>query len=99
MFRKLRLTPSQTALSTQLYYTLVICKERAFDLAVNCGNGEGFMAWNSLCKEFCPKLQSRYVSIYSCKSLPSTLGTISNVASGVAAFEKLIREYETQSDG
>ena len=55
------------------------------------------MAWNSLYKEFCPKLQSRYVSILT-QILAFDFGdNASNIASGVAAFEKFLRQYETQT--
>ena len=97
-FYNLSLTSTEKALSTQLYYILaMICRDRALDLIVNSGNGEGFMAWRSLFREFCPKLQSRYVSILM-QILSFDFGsTAGDIGSGIASFEKLVREYENQT--
>ena len=90
------LSEGDHALSTQLYYILVmLVKGRALDVVQNTGPGEGAESLRRLEELYHPRIASRFVG---------TLGLILNtrfsghdLESELELFEKTIRRYEQES--
>ena len=81
----------ESALSTQMYYILVMTTAGAtLDKCHNAGVNEGFEAWRG----FVPKLRTRYVGL-----LMNVLGYRfrDDIPTKLAAFERTVHDYENQS--
>ena len=85
----------ESALSTQMYYILVMATaEAALDKCHNACVNEGFEAWRQFVMEWEPKLRTRYVGL-----LMNVLGYRfrDDVPTKLAAFERNVHDYENQS--
>ena len=85
----------ESALSTQMYYILVMTTAgAALDKCHNAGVNEGFEAWRQFVMEWEPKLRTRYVGL-----LMNVLGYRfrDDIPTKLAAFERTIHDYENQS--
>ena len=88
--------PEVARLSTQLYYILVMTTSgSALDKCHNAGANEGFEAWRQFVLEWEPKLRSRFVGLRMQAMAYKFTG---DIPSGLAAFERLVRDYESQSN-
>jgi len=89
------LDPAEAALSTQLYYVLVmLVTETALNKCHNAGINEGFERWRQFVLEWEPRLQTRHVGLLMQVLSYQFDGELSNK---LAAFERLITEYERQT--
>ena len=89
------LSQGERALSTQLYYVLVmLLRNRALDIAYNAGVAEGLEAYRRLHQQYHPKVASRYVG-----SLSAILATRfgSDIEAELESFDKVVRRYEMES--
>ena len=89
------LSASERALSTQLYFVLVmLLRNRALDIAYNAGVAEGLEAYRRLHQQYHPKVASRYVG-----SLSAILATRfgSDIEAELESFDKVVRRYEMES--
>ena len=85
----------ESALSTQMYYILVMTTAgAALDKCHNAGVNEGFEAWRQFVMEWEPKLRTRYVGL-----LMNVLGYTfrDDIPTKLAAFERLVHDNENQS--
>ena len=85
----------ESALSTQMYYILVMTTAgAALDKCHNAGVNEGFEAWRQFGMEWEPKLRTRYVGL-----LMNVLGYRfrDDIPTKLAAFERTVHDYENQS--
>ena len=85
----------ESALSTQMYYILVMTTAgAALDKCHNVSANEGFEAWRQFVMEWEPKLRTRYVGL-----LMNVLGYRfrDDIPSKLAAFERTVHDYENQS--
>ena len=85
----------ESALSTQMYYILVMTTAgAALDKCHNAGVNEGFEAWRQFVMECEPKLRTRYVGL-----LMNVLGNRfrDDIPTKLAAFERTVHDYENQS--
>ena len=85
----------ESALSTQMYYILVMTTAgAALDKCHNAGVNEGFEAWRQFVMEWEPKLRTRYVGL-----LMNVLGYRfrDDIPTKLAAFERTVHDYENQS--
>lgn len=89
------LTESDRALSSQLYFVLVmLLRGRALDIAYNAGISEGIEAYRKLYQQYHPRVASRYVG-----SLSMILNTKFGVdlEAELESFDKTVRRYELES--
>ena len=89
------LESEESALSTQMYYILVMTTAgAAFDKCQNAGVNEGFEAWRQSVMEWEPKLRTRYVGL-----LMNVLvyRFRDGIPAKLAAFERTVHDYENQS--
>ena len=85
----------ESALSTQMYYILVMTTAgAALDKCHNAGANEGFEAWKHFVMEGEPKLRTRYVGL-----MMNVLGYRfrDDIPTKLAAFERTVHDYENQS--
>ena len=85
----------ESALSTQMYYILVMTTAgAALDKCYNAGVNEGFEAWRQFVMGWEPKLRTRYVGLmvnvlrYRFRD---------DIPTKLAAFERTVHDYENQS--
>ena len=93
--RNANLGSEEGALSTQMYYILVMTTAgAALDKCHNAGVNEGFKAWRQFVMEWEPKLRTRNVGL-----LMNVLGYRfrDDSPTKLAAFERTIHDYEKQS--
>ena len=94
--RNATMEPDVARLSTQLYYILVMTTSgSALDKCHNAGVNEGFEAWRQFVLEWEPKLRSRFVGLRMQAMAYKFTG---DIPSALAAFERLVRDYESQSN-
>ena len=90
-----RIDERWTGLSSQMYFILVmLVLGSALDKVHNAGSMQGFEGWRQLMLTYEPRLRTRYVGLLL-KILSFRLGE--DIAAGLSSFERLVREYETQS--
>ena len=85
----------ESALSTQMYYILVMTTAgAALDKCHNASVNEGFEAWRQFVMEWEPKLRTRYVGL-----LMNVLGYRfrDDIPTKPAAFERTVHDCENQS--
>ena len=85
----------ESALSTQMYYILLMTTARAtIDMCHNASVNEGFVAWRQFVMEWEPMLQTRNVGL-----LMTVLGYRfrDDTPTKLAAFEKTVHDNENQS--
>ena len=85
----------ESALSTQMYYILVMTTAgAALDKCHNASVNEGFEAWRQFVMEWEPKLRTRYVGL-----LMNVLGYRfrDDIPTKLAAFERTVHDNENQS--
>ena len=85
----------EIALSTQMYYILVMpTAGAALDKCHNAGVNEGFEAWRQFVMEWEPKLPTRYVGL-----LMNVLEYRfrDDIPTKLASFERTVHDYEDQS--
>jgi hypothetical protein len=89
------LPPEEQQLSTQLYYVLVMLSSGpALDKCHNAGVNEGFETWRNFVTEYEPRLRTRTVGLLMQVLSYKFSG---NVATRLDGFERLVRDYESQS--
>ena len=89
------LPPEEAQLSTQLYYVLVMLSSGpALDKCHNAGLNEGFETWRNFVTEYEPRLRTRTVGLLMQVLSYKFSG---NVATRLDGFERLVRDYESQS--
>ena len=89
------LASEESALSTQMYYILVMTTAgAALGKCHNAGVNEGFEAWRQFVMEWELKLRTRYVGL-----LMNVLGYRfrDDIPTKLAAFERTVHDYENQS--
>ena len=85
----------ESALSTQMYYILVMTTSgAALDKCHNACVNEGFEAWRQFVMEWEPKLRTRYVGLLM-NMLVYRIRD--DIPTKLAAFERTIHDYENQS--
>ncbi len=90
------LSEGDRALSTQLYYILVmLVKGRALDVVQNTGPGEGAESLRRLEELYHPRIASRFVGTLSL--ILNTRFSGHDLESELELFEKTIRRYEQES--
>ena len=85
----------ESALSTQMYYILVMTTAgAALDKCHNAGVNEGFEVWRQFVMEWEPKLRTRYVGL-----LMNVLEYRfrDDIPTKLAAFERTVHDYENQT--
>ena len=85
----------ESALSTQMYYILVMTTAgAALDKCHNAGVNEGFEDWRQFVMEWEPELWARHVGL-----LMNVLGYRfrDDIPTKLAAFERTVHDYENQS--
>ncbi len=89
------LSDEEAQLSTQLYYVLVMLSSgAALDKCHNAGVNEGFETWRNFVSEYEPRLRTRTVGLLMQVLSYKFSG---NVATRLDGFERLVRDYESQS--
>ena len=85
----------ESALSTQMYYILVMTTSgAALDKCHNAAVNEGFEAWRQFVMEWELKLRTRYVGLQM-NVLEYRFGD--DITTKLAAFERTVHDYENQS--
>ena len=89
------LSGDEAQLSTQLYYVLVMLSSgAALDKCHNSGINEGFETWRNFVMEYEPRLKTRTVGLLMQVLSYKFSG---NLATRLDGFERLVRDYESQS--
>ena len=89
------LSDEEAQLSTQLYYVLVMLSSgAALDKGHNAGVNEAFETWRNFVMEYEPRLRTRTVGLLMQVLSYKFSG---NVATKLDGFERLVRDYESQS--
>ena len=89
------LSPEEAQLSTQLYYVLVMLSSgAALDKCHNAGVNEGFETWRNFVMEYEPRLRTRTVGLLMQVLSYKFSGSVATKLDG---FERLVRDYESQS--
>ena len=89
------MTEGQRRLSTQLFYVLALtCRGKALQVVRRVPEGFGFEAWKQLCREFEPRLPSRFQGMLQALLAPSR---VDDPVQTFHQWESRVKDYEEQS--
>ena len=95
LFSTLNLDEQGRAISTQIYYVLLLLtKSRALDKVQAAGESEGLHAWRLMHLQWEPDVKSRFVGMLMA-ILTAKFGD--DVLAGIESWERNVREFEAQS--
>ena len=80
--------------STQIFYILAMtCKGRALSIVQRVREGYGAEAWRMMCREFEPRLPSRFQGMLQSILMPARSQSVESIYN----WEQKVRQYEEQS--
>ena len=89
------MTEAERRLSVQLFYVLALtCKGKSLQVVRRVPEGFGFEAWKQLCREFEPRLPSRFQGMLQALLSPTTTD---DPAQTIYQWESRVKVYEEQS--
>ena len=89
------LTEVERRLSIQLFYVLALsCREKELQVVRRVPEGFGFEAWKQLCREFEPRLPSRFQGMLQAPLTPTRMG---DPVQTTHQWESRVKVYEEQS--